>query len=147
MTMTNDNKEAMERDEVKCNGEAIRNDVRTGFREGAIDRAAKHYAASQNLNASLMAAYEEGYLAAKYENFALSDRWIEIKSWGLPQDAGRYLVRDRMCNPKHCVHIAYWSVDHSKWTALTNSAGDGAANQNITHWMPIPTPPAAEGGE
>ncbi len=49
------------------NGEFVRNDVRSGFREGAIHRAAKHYAASQNLNASLMAAYEEGHAASQAE--------------------------------------------------------------------------------
>jgi hypothetical protein len=64
------------------------------------------------------------------------DAWTPVET--PPSEKGRYLVRDRMNNPKDCVHIAYWSVNGQMWMNPTNEATNKAANENITHWMPIP---------
>lgn len=63
--------------------------------------------------------------------------WNHVRDIPPPQK-GHYLVVDRMNNPKHNVHIAYWSEERQRWMACTNNASDDAANKNITHWMPIP---------
>jgi hypothetical protein len=70
--------------------------------------------------------------------------WAAIED-GLPDTAKHYLVRDSKSNPKHCVHIAYWSVDRQRWMGSTKNVTDDAANKSITHYMPIP--PAPGGGD
>jgi hypothetical protein len=76
------------------------------------------------------------HLMADFHLSQSRDAWTPVET--PPSEKGRYLVRDRMNNPKDCVHIAYWSVSGQMWMNPTNGATNKAANENITHYMPIP---------
>jgi hypothetical protein len=57
--------------------DAMRADVRTGAREGAIDRAAKYYSETQNLSQTLTRVYEAGYAAALEAGKAVDENGLK----------------------------------------------------------------------
>ena len=93
-----------------------------------------------NMNVFARPNWEAGYIETackEIANFALQNQWISVDE-GLPEKEGRYL-----CNYHHkfsnsddeCDCVDFGLFKDGKWYV---------ANNEVTHWMPIPS---LEGGE
>lgn len=64
------------------------------------------------------------------------DRWIPVDE-RLPKDCEDVLVFQRTQTGVCVIHTGYWRGDKYGWWF------DGCEQHCVTHWMPLPEPPAA----
>jgi hypothetical protein len=105
---------------MKEQTDAMRTDVRTGAREGAIDRAAKYYSETQNLSQTLTRVYEAGYAAALEAGKAVDENGLGARAEGNDKNHSVSIYQDG-----ELIYMVYVTPGHAEKfaDAINNSIG------------------------